>query len=85
MPSYFRTSARRQGAARRDRQTAVLKELEQGEEEEAGEWMEGEEGAVVGSQHSTEEVNKKAGGTSSTVQNRMTGSGREGRMYEWMW
>lgn len=44
MPSYFRTSARRQGAARRDRQTAVLKELEQGEEEEAGEWMEGRRG-----------------------------------------
>lgn len=33
MPSYFRTSVRRQGAARRDRQTAVLKELEQGGEE----------------------------------------------------
>ncbi|KAK5854940.1 hypothetical protein PBY51_005089 [Eleginops maclovinus] len=38
MPSYFRTSVRRQGAARRDRQSAALKELEQGEEEE---WMEG--------------------------------------------
>lgn len=33
---------------------------------------------MVGSQHSTEEVNKKAGGTSSTVQHRMMGSGREG-------
>lgn len=42
MPSYFRTSVRRQGAARRDRQAAVLKELEQGEEEGEGEeWMEG--------------------------------------------
>lgn len=30
MPSYFRTSVRRQGAARRDRQTAVLKDPEQG-------------------------------------------------------
>lgn len=30
MPSYFRTSVRWQGAARRDRQTAVLKDLEQG-------------------------------------------------------
>lgn len=30
MPSYFRTSVRRQGAARRDQQTAVLKDLEQG-------------------------------------------------------
>lgn len=28
------------------------------------------EGAVVGSQHSTEEVNKEAGGTSSAVQQR---------------
>ncbi|TNN59982.1 hypothetical protein EYF80_029824 [Liparis tanakae] len=37
MPSYFRTSARRQGAARRDRQSAALKELEQ-EEEEEEEW-----------------------------------------------
>ncbi|KAI9540091.1 hypothetical protein NQZ68_002025 [Dissostichus eleginoides] len=37
MPSYFRTSVRRQGAARRDRQSAALRELEQGEEEE---WME---------------------------------------------
>lgn len=34
MPSYFRTSVRRQGAARRDRQSAALKELEQGEEKE---------------------------------------------------
>ncbi|KAK9526675.1 hypothetical protein VZT92_015360 [Zoarces viviparus] len=44
MPSYFRTSARRQGAARRDRQSAALKELEQEEEEEEEEekeWMEG--------------------------------------------
>ena len=49
MPSYFRTSVRRQGAARRDRQSAALKELEQGEEEEEEEveeeeeeeWMEG--------------------------------------------
>lgn len=32
----------------------------------------------MGSQHSTEEVNKKAGGTSSTVQHRMMGSGGEG-------
>lgn len=40
MPSYFRTSARRQWAARRDRQSAVLKELEQGWGEEE-EWMEG--------------------------------------------
>lgn len=30
MPSYFRTSVRRQGAARRDRQTAVQKDREQG-------------------------------------------------------
>lgn len=76
MPSYFRTSARRRGAARRDRQSAVLKELEQGEGEvvageEEEEWMEGgrrKEGAVAGSQHSMDEVNKKAGGTSSSVQ-----------------
>lgn len=30
MPSYFRTSVRRQGVARRDQQSAALKELEQG-------------------------------------------------------
>lgn len=30
MPSYFRTSVRRQGAARRDRQAAVQKDREQG-------------------------------------------------------
>lgn len=30
MPSYFRTSVRRQGEARRDQQSASLKELEQG-------------------------------------------------------
>ena len=44
MPSYFRTSVRRQGAPRRDRQSAALKELEQGEEEEEEEeeeWMKG--------------------------------------------
>ena len=51
MPSYFRTSVRRQGAARRDRQSAALRGLEQGEEEEEEveeeeeeeeyEWMEG--------------------------------------------
>lgn len=40
MPSYFRTSVRRQGAARRDRQTAVLKDLEQGGWGKG--WMEGE-------------------------------------------
>ncbi|CAJ1083262.1 hypothetical protein NQZ68_002025 [Xyrichtys novacula] len=81
MPSYFRTSVRRRGAARRDRQSAVLKELERGEEEgEEEEWMDGwmeGEGAAVGSQHSTEEVNKKAGGTSSSVRHRMMGSGRQ--------
>lgn len=41
MPSYFRTSVRRQGVARRDQQSASLKELEQGEEEE---WREGGDG-----------------------------------------
>lgn len=39
MPSYFCTSARRQGAARRDQQSASLKELKQAGGEE--EWMEG--------------------------------------------
>lgn len=66
MPSYFRTSVRRQGAARRDRQTAVQKDREQGG---WGGWggARWRERAVVGSQHFTLEVNKKAGGTSSTV------------------
>ncbi|KAM7373379.1 hypothetical protein PAMP_008232 [Pampus punctatissimus] len=39
MPSYFRTSVRQQGAARRDRQSAALKELEKrvgGVDEERG-------------------------------------------------
>lgn len=82
MPSYFRTSERRRGAARRDRQAAALKELEQEGGRRAGgrqgKWREGGRGAAVGSQHSTEEVNKEAGGTSSTVQHRLMGWGREG-------
>ena len=59
MPSYFRTSARQQGAAKRDRQAAVLRDLEQVGGRGRSEWR---EGAVVGSQHFTERVNKKARG-----------------------
>lgn len=43
MPSYFRTSARRQGAARRDQQSASLRELEQVEEDERREGGDGGE------------------------------------------
>lgn len=80
MPSYFRTSARRQGAARRDQQSASLKELEQ-ERRRSG-WR---EGAAEGSQHSSKEVNKKAGGHKFNCATQNDGIRNGGvETYEWM-